>query len=141
MASLSHLNDFADSLRVRLGSPVFIGRPDKTVGIYIWPWRAVANPSRRRIPPPKPGSGVAAGRGAPDLHVHFLLLAAPANSHDGLVNLEAAQKAIHDNPILNLDATGVRLEVVEESIPPGDLASVFMAARLELTICLAYVLR
>jgi len=142
MALLSQLKDFSDSLRVRLGSPVLIGRPDKAVtGIYVWPWRAVVNPTRRNIPPPKPGSGVVAGRGAPDLEVHFLLLVTPAKTYEGLVALEAAQRAIHDNPILNLDATGARLEVVEESIPPGDLAAIFMAAKLELTICLAYVLR
>jgi hypothetical protein len=65
----------------------------------------------------------------------------PANTREGLVHLETAQKAIHDNPILDLNATAVRLEVIEESIPSGDLAALFMAARLELTICLAYVLR
>jgi hypothetical protein len=141
VASLTHLNDFGDSLRARLGSPVFLGRPDKAVGLYIWPWRAVTNPSRRNLPLPKPGSGGVAGPRAPDLDVHFLLLPSPANNHDGLARLEAARKAIDDNPILNLEATGVRLQVIEESIPPADLASVFIAAKLELTICLAYVLR
>jgi hypothetical protein len=68
-------------------------------------------------------------------------MATPADTVDALASLEAAQQAIHDNPILILNAAGAQLKVIPEQVPNGDLAAIFTAAKPELTICLAYVLR
>ncbi len=81
------------------------------------------------------------GLEAQTFDIHFLLLATPADTVEALASLEAAQQAIHDNPILILNAAGAQLKVIPEQVPKGDLAAIFTAARLELTICLAYVLR
>jgi hypothetical protein len=138
MALLSDLNGFCDWLRAQVSGQVAVGKPDNTVsGVYIWPWRiAVDSPTKNLPPPRKPRE---ASVTAPSIyHVHFLLLATPTDSPAGLASLEIAQQAIHGNPIL--DAAGHRVQVIEETISVRDLAAIFMAAKLELTVCIAYVL-
>jgi hypothetical protein len=138
MALLADLNGFCDWLRPRVSENVAVGKPDNAVpSLYIWPWRiAVDSPTKNLPAPYKPREASVIAR--PIYHVHFLLLATPTDSPAGLANLEIAQQAIHDNPIL--DAAGYSVQVIQETISVRDLAAIFMAAKLELTICFAYVL-
>ena len=142
MALLSHLDAFCNWLRTRVRAHVSIGRPDKALtGIYVLPWYAVPNLQKRNMPRMPDLEETVGGLEAQTFDIHFLLLATPADTVEGLASLEAAQQAIHDNPILILNAAGAQLKVIAEQVPNGDLAAIFTAARLELTICLAYVLR
>jgi len=137
MALLADLNGFCDWLRARVSEDVAVGKPDNGVpSLYIWPWR-IAVDSPENLPPPYKPREVSVS-GTPIYHVHFLLLATPTDSPAGLANLEIAQQAIHDNPIL--DAAGHSVQVIQETISVRDLAAIFMAAKIELSICFAYVL-
>ena len=136
MALASDLNALCDWLHTRIGVHVAIGRPDKALpGVYIWPWRVVASPAF-----PTAGSkGQLIPHIAP-LNVYFLLLATPAVTPEGLSNLESAQQELFDHPVFNTD--GAQFQVITDtSITVSDLAAVFTAAKLELTICFAYVLQ
>ena len=136
MAFASHLNSFCDWLRTQISVPVVLGRPDKAgPGIYIWPWRVVASPQVRNLPSPGPHSAK-----PQSLNVHFLLLTPPAISPQGLANLESALQAIYQHPVFN--AAGAQFQVLADTgISVEDLTSVFIAAKLELTPCFAYVLQ
>jgi hypothetical protein len=81
------------------------------------------------------------GLEAQTFDIHFLLRATPADTVQAPASLEAMRRTIHDNPILILNAAGAQLEAISKQVPYSDLAAIFTAARLELTICLAYVLR
>ena len=127
MALLSHLDAFCNWLRTRVRAHVSIGRPDKALtGIYVWPWYAVPNLQKRNMPRMPGLEETVGGLEAQTFDIHFLLLATPADTVEALASLEAA---------------GAQLKVIPEQVPNGDLAAIFTAARLELTICLAYVLR
>ena len=133
MALLSHLDAFCNWLRTRVRAHVSIGRPDKALtGIYVLPWYAVPNLQKRNMPR-MPGLEETVGDfEAQTFDIHFLLLATPADTVEAFASLEAAQQAIHDNPILILNAAGAQLKVIAEQVPNGDLAAIFTAARLEL---------
>jgi hypothetical protein len=142
MALLSHLDAFCNWLCTRVRAHVSVGRPDKALtGIYFWPSYAVPNLQKRNMPRMPDLEETVGGLEAQTFDINFLLLATPADTVEALASLEAAQQAIHDNPILILNAAGAQLKVIPEQVPNGDLAAIFTAARLELTICLAYVLR
>lgn len=133
----SNLNSFCDWLRNRVAAPVTLGRPDEAVrGIYIWPWRIVPNQTIKNVPPI---SQSAAGPRVQLFTVHFLLLATPACNPAGLGNLDLAQQAIFDSPVL--DVAGGQLKVrLDAGMTTSDLTALFMAAELQLAICFAYVL-
>ncbi len=138
MSLLADLNGFCDWLRARVSEDVAVGRPDNAVpSLYIWPWRIGVDSPTKNLPPPhepRETSVIA----SPIYHVHFLLLATPSDSPAALANLEIAQQAIHDNPILDVAEHSV--QVIQETIPVRDLAAIFMSAKLELSVCFAYVL-
>ena len=135
MALASHLDAFCDWLRTHVSVPVVLGKPVKAApGIYVWPWRIVARPEFRNLP--SPGPHVAKPQ---SLNIHFLLLAVPAISPEGLSNLEAALQAIDQHPVF--DTAGTPFRVLADTVTVGDLTSVFMAAKLELTLCFAYVMQ
>jgi hypothetical protein len=74
------------------------------------------------------------------LNVYFLLLNTPAVTPEGLSNLESAQQALFDHPVF--DTGGAQFQLLPDTdITVGDLTAIFTAAKLELTICLPYVLR
>jgi hypothetical protein len=136
MALASDLNALCDWLHAGLGVPVALGKPDESLpGVYIWPWRVVASPA---IP-----AGGSEGQLRPHiapLNVYFLLLTTPSLTPEGLSNLESAQQAMLDHPVFDTD--GAQFQVLPDTgITVSDLAAVFTAAKLELTICFAYVLQ
>jgi len=142
MALLSHLDAFCNWLCTRARAHVSVGRPDKGTYRYIRLAMVRGAESTKANMPRMPDlEETVGGLEAQTFDIHFLLLATPADTVEALASLEAAQQAIHDNPILILNAAGAQLKVIPEQVPKGDLAAIFTAARLELTICLAYVLR
>lgn len=104
-------------------------------GIYIWPWRIVPDQNVKNVPPSSESRGPAAQL----FSVHFLLLATPACNPAGLANLALAQRAIVENPVL--DVAGGQLKVMlDAGMTTADLTALFIAAELQLAICFAYVL-
>jgi hypothetical protein len=134
MSLNSDLNAVCDYLRSRLEMEVAVGRPDEAVpGLYLWPWRIVPKPENRNMPRhQKSGLSILSFR------VHCLLLITPADTLETISKLDLAGRAIQEKPILERSGGSLRLTL--ETIEPQDLAALFLAARLQLTFCLAFVL-
>ena len=71
--------------------------------------------------------------------VYFLLLPMPSLDGKGLASLEMARCAIDAHPVSG-SASGFRV-LAHNDLTVADLTQVFIAARMELTICLAFVLQ
>jgi hypothetical protein len=136
MPLASDLNALCDWLHARISLRVALGRPDESLpGLYIWPWRVLASPAI-----PAEGAAWQLRPHIPPLNVCFLLVNMPAVTPEGLSNLESAQQALFDHPVFDTD--GAQFQVLPDTDTTiGDLTAIFTAAKLELTICLAYVLR
>ena len=130
----SDLNALCDYLRDRLEMNVTAGRPDANVpGVYVWPWRIVPKPEiRNSLPQPRSGPAVVSFR------VNCLLLITPADTLESLAKLDLAGQAIQANPIL--EGAAGPLRVMLDPIGTEELAALFMAARLQLTLCLPFAL-
>lgn len=129
----SDLNTLCDYLKGRLEMNVIAGRPDENVpGLYVWPWRIVPKPEIRNALPRNPG------RGGSNFRMHCLLFVTAADTRETIAKLELAGQAIEADPILEGSAGPLR--VMLETITTEELASLFMAARLQLTLCLSLVL-
>ena len=130
----SDLNTLCDYLRGRLAMNVAGGRPDENVpGIYVWPWRIVPKPEiRNSLPHSHSGPGVVSFR------VNCLLFITPADTLESLAKLDLAGQAIQANPIL--EGAAGRLRVTLDPIGTEELAALFIAARLQLTLCLPFAL-
>lgn len=129
----------SDRLRSRLGVRVALGRPDNAVaGIYIWPWRIVPDPAAKNSPPEPPSNSAPA-----DLqifNIHFLLFAVPSGTVEALSMLDSAQKAVFETPVFDVSGSRFRA-VLDPGLNTANLAALFIAARLELTLCLPFVLQ
>lgn len=127
------LNRLCDYLKGRLEMNVIAGRPDENVpGVYLWPWRIVPKPEIRNVLPRNPG------RGGSNFRMHCLLLITPVDTRETIARLELAGQAIESSPIL--EGTAGPLRVTLETMTTEELVSLFMAARLQLTLCLPLVL-
>ncbi|MEW5966588.1 MAG: hypothetical protein AB1720_06255 [Pseudomonadota bacterium] len=134
------LNAFCEMLRNQTGARVVLGRPDTCptpgddASLCVWPWKLEADPAIRNAPPARPGRPEAAAH-----EIHFLVLATPALTTDGLAKLDAARKAMRDYAMLAVD--GQTVQVVASPLPNEMLAAVFTAAAMPLTLCLSGILR
>jgi hypothetical protein len=130
----SDLNAVCDYLRSRLEMDVVVGRPNEAVpGLYVWPWRTVPKPENRNLPAqPKSGPGI------PGFRVHCLLLITPADTLETISKLELAGRTLQENPVL--EGSGGLLRITLDPIEPEHLTALFLAARLPLTLCFAFVL-
>ncbi len=131
----SDLNSFCDWLHTQVNAPVMMGRPDEGVrGLFVWPWRIVPQSHAPNFPP-----GEQSAR--PEVfEIHFLVLAQPALSTEGLGKLEAAQRAIAEYPVIEAGERQLRI-LADTSLATSDLAQLFLAAQLPLTLCLPCVLQ
>jgi hypothetical protein len=128
------LNAVCDYLRSRLDLNVAVGRPNEAVpGLYVWPWQIVPKTEARNLPP-RQGSG----RSLLSFRIHCLVLITPADTLETVSKLDLAGKVLQENPIVEGPASLVRVTL--DTIAPGDLAALFSAARLQLTLCHAFVL-
>lgn len=132
------LTAVCDMLSTRTGEQVILGCPDDGVpGIYVWPWRLEENAPSRKVSPRTHPDGIRTLQAA-TMSVSFLMLVRPALTPDGLSKLDAARQAILDNPIL--DVAGNNAKIVFSPLTHRDLAALFTAASLPLTICLSAAL-
>lgn len=130
----SDLKAVCDYLRSRVDLEGAVSRPNDAVpGLYVWPWRIVPKPENRNMPRHQQS-----GLGLISFRVHCLLLITPADTLETCAKLDLAGQAIQEKPILEGSAGSLRLTL--ETIEPDDLAALFLAARLQLTLCLAFVL-
>lgn len=139
MSLVPALTALCESLGTQTGAQVTLGRPeDHPAGIYVWPWRIDEDAVPRNVPPRRvPEGGMSARHAA--LIVHALVLVRPATTPGGLALLETARQAIHDQPVLNV--SGKRVQILFEPLSHSELAALFRAAELPLTVCLSVVLR
>ena len=140
MTLASALSALCAMLRAQTGAPVILGRPDQRVpGIYVWPWNLDRSLSSAAAPTPLAtaldGPTTSANTSQ---NIHFLLFASPTLTADGLSKLDGARQAIFDHPILNVDGTNAKITL--SPLDPRDLAILFVAASMRLTICLSATL-
>ena len=139
MMLASALTAFCDTLRTQTGAQVILGRPnDRARGIYVWPWRLEENVSPR-VAPPRTNPDGSGTLEASAMNIHFLVLVRPPLTSDGLSKLDAVRQAILDHPIL--DVAEKRAQIIFSPLAHHDLAALFTAASLPLTICLSATLR
>ena len=135
MKMVDSITALCDMLRSETDLPVTLGCPDKAAhGIFVWPWQLSEDPSMRNVEVRYETEG-AAHHPPSNCVVHFLVLARPALTIDGLSMLETAREAILKNPIL--DVEGQRIRVILSPLNSDTLAALFSAASIPLTICLS----
>jgi len=128
-----------DMLAAQTGDQVILARPDDTLAaIYVWPWFVQEDPRLRQSSAPANSPGGIALTPA-SASVQLLVLVWPALTSDGLTRLDAARQAILDHPILHV--AGRNVQPVMNSLSAADLAAIFVAASLPLTICLSATVR
>ncbi len=135
----TQLESVCELLRPHVTVPVRIGRPDEaTAAVHVWPWRMSVNPAPRR--PPTTGAVDRGEAARPQLlQVHLLVFATPALTTEGLALLDKAQQILFDNPLVPTEDGQIRL-LADTGLSAGELAAVFQAAGLPLTLCAAFVL-
>ena len=140
MSVLSHVHALCETIRHRVTIPVLLGRPDLAVpGLYVWPWRMEISAERSND---RPGPPMGEGRSLvdqPTCRTLSLLLPMPALSVEGWTSLEKAQLAFHDHPVLTVDGNILRI-IPEASFSVEELAALFIAAQMPLSVCAACVL-
>jgi len=135
----SALTALCDMLHARTGVDVVLGRPDDTAsGIYVWPWRLSEDALPRNLPKSR-GEAASSTHPVADLMVDFLVVVRPALTVDGLSRLVEAREAMIDNPILSVDGTRVR--IILHPLTADQLAAVFSAAAIPLTVCVSATLK
>jgi hypothetical protein len=135
----TQLESVCHLLRQHVTVPVLIGLPDQVVAaVHVWPWRMSVNPAPRRSPTT---GAVDRGEAARPqlLQVHFLLFATPPLTTEGLALLDKAQQVLFDNPVVATADGQIRL-LAETALTAADMAALFTAAQLPLTLCAAFVL-
>jgi hypothetical protein len=121
------------------GSVVQVMRPAETfAGLAIWPWRVLDVASARNVRPTLKASGVVTNRQA-IVEVSFLLLASPAGAEGPATQLLDAHRTLLENPIISGNDSNFRMVVQQLSVE--ELAAIFTAAQLKLSLCTNYSLQ
>lgn len=134
----SSLNAVCDLLKRETGLPVQPGLPRGTKqGLYVWPYRLVLTEARATLPRP---AGTPSESGRASLDIALLVLALPAFSEPGLNALDAALRALMQNPVIAFPAG--RVQVMPDSrLGIADLTALFAAARMQPSLALEFVAR
>jgi hypothetical protein len=129
------LESIASSVRSGAGLSVVVGMPDPQADVSIWPWQLLeatatnSPPSRGARDPRKPPTR--------ELDIRFLLVS--GTSPDAVANFGKAYAALLDSAVVQvLDVTA---EVVPDLLPAGEVAALFSAAAIPLTLSSSFVLR
>jgi len=140
MTITSQLNALCDFLRKQTKVSVVLGRPnEKARAIYVWPWR-ILPVAESRAPTRAPGTSPAPVLPSQPMDIRFLLIATPTLGQKGLDSLDLARQILIDHPVL--DMPGERLTVTpDSSLSASDLAALFTASKLPLTICAEFNMR
>jgi hypothetical protein len=124
-----------DRLHQRTNVPVSLGLPAAgSTGLFVWPWKLAENPAYRNRPTPGPIGRPGRSPDPPPLDVHFLVLARPAETAEGLSLLMNARRAIHETSLVVEGEARAQLAI--ESLSTEELTALFSAAATPLTICL-----
>jgi hypothetical protein len=139
MKLTSGLTSLCDMLRTQTGAQVILGCPvDGAAGIYVWPWKLEEDVQLRNAAVGTNPVGMRAPA-ASARNVNFLVLVRPALTPDGLSKLDEARQAILDHPILQVGGQNIR--IILSPLAVDELAALFSAASIPLTICLSATLR
>ena len=139
MSIPSTLTALCDMLRTHTGFNVVLGRPeDSTSTIYVWPWFLEEAPESHNLPPAVVPNEIRVPQSSSQ-NIHFLVIATPALTIEGMSRLAQARQAILENPVLNIG--GVSVQVMTSNLEAETLASVFQAAGIPLTICVSAMVR
>ncbi|MCE9535772.1 MAG: hypothetical protein K8R65_05105 [Nitrospirae bacterium] len=133
------LTALRDMLQAETGQAVFIGRPENHVmGLYLWPWKLDVPANLRTMPPVPQREFLKAKKPDLPLRIRVLVLPMAASGIESCDALAAALRAINDHPALV--AADMRGQVHIDAMPAEELAALFTAAELPLTLCLACTL-
>lgn len=139
MALSIQLTALRDMLQAETGQAVFIGRPENhMMGLYLWPWKLDVQANLRTIPPVPQREFLKAKKPELPLRVRVLVLPMAASGIESCDALAAALRAINDHPVLV--AADIRGQVRIDAMPAEELAALFTAAAMPLTLCLACTL-
>ena len=130
----------AAQIQSSTGINVQVARPAEAItALVIWPWKVSDSPfSINSLPPRQNPTGVHAHRPVV-VEVSFLMLASPDGSIDRADELLQAHRALLDNPEISSGDGSCRVVVKQLSVT--DLAEVFTAAQLRLSLCTNYSLQ
>ena len=139
MAISVQLTTLRDMLQAETGQAVFIGRPENDVmGLYLWPWKLDVPANLRTMSPVPQREFLKAKKSELPLRIRVLVLPMAASGIENCDALAAALKAINDHPVLV--AADMRGQVRIDVMSAEELAALFTAAALPLTLCLACTL-
>jgi len=139
MALSIQLTALRDMLQAETGQAVFIGRPENRVmGLYLWPWKLDVQANLRNMPPVRQREFLKPQKPELPLRIHVLVLPMAASGIESCDALAAALRAINDHPVLV--AADMRVQVRIDAMSAEELAALFTAAAMPLTLCLACTL-
>jgi hypothetical protein len=139
MAISIQLTVLRDMLQAETGQVVMIGRPNNDVrGLYLWPWKLDVQANLGNMPPVRQREFLKAKKPELPLRIRVLVLSMAASGIESCDSLTAALRAINDHPVLV--AADMRGQVRIDAMPAEELAALFTAAELPLTLCLACTL-
>jgi hypothetical protein len=125
----------ANLIQTSTGTVVQVGRPlDAFTGLVLWPWRiADVSSARNNLPTHRTAGNVT--RPQAIVEISFLLLASngPANA------VLQAHRTLLENPVVNGNGNSLRIAVQQLSIE--ELAAIFTAAQMKLSLCSNYALQ
>ena len=128
------LKALTDILEERIGAVVSLGPPSEaSSGIFIWPWKITESTVHRNAPPSTASAEIELSQEAVPVDLHFLIVAHPAFTLEGLSLLEAVNLHISSAPLV-ATKTGDSLLAIE-TLPDQTLASLFQSAGLPVSAC------
>ncbi len=134
----SALNAICDLLKRETGLPAQTGLPRGTKeGLYVWPYRLVLTEARATSPRP---AGTPPESPGVSLDIPLLVLARPAFAESGLNALDAALRALMQNPVIAFPAGRVQV-MLDSRLGIADLIALFAAARMQPSLALEFVAR
>ena len=134
MSIATLLKALADILEESTGTVVSIGPPSEaSSGMFIWPWKITESAIHRNVQPRALSPEMELGQESVPSDLHFLIVAHPAFTEEGLSLLEAVIRHISSAPLVATEAGDSRLVI--ETLPDQTLASLFQSAGLPVTAC------
>ena len=134
MSIATLLKALADILEESTGTVVSIGPPSEaSSGMFIWPWKITESAVHRNVQPRAVSPEMELGQESVPSDLHFLIVAHPAFTEEGLSLLEAVIRHISSAPLVATEAGDSRLVI--ETLPDQTLASLFQSAGLPVTAC------
>ena len=136
MSIATLLKALADILEESTGTVVSIGPPSEaSSGMFIWPWKITESAVHRNVQPRAVSPEMELGQESVPSDLHFLIVAHPAFTEEGLSLLEAVIRHISSAPLVATEAGDSRLVI--ETLPDQTLASLFQSAGLPVTACVS----